>query len=269
MGNHVHLVLVVSDPEKTVKFIQYVKRETSHAINRLMGRRQRTVWKSGFDSPIILDFEKAIERIVYFYTNPQRARLENKIEDYPNFSTWELFQNMGGKLATYHIPRNKIPKLPKATLSLESQEKLANELKESSVGKHWLVVKPFAWLECFKDAESFSNEEVLQMITSKVRQEEEELSLKGKIVGAHQLRLERIDRPHVPKKYGKKMICLSSSKELRIQFIEWFYTQKKYARQAFEDWRSKGINLRPPPGFFSPGGFLNANLLPTVFAGIF
>ena len=54
MGNHLHMLLVVENPEDVSHFMEYFKRETAIARNRLLGRRQRTVWASGCDSPIFL-----------------------------------------------------------------------------------------------------------------------------------------------------------------------------------------------------------------------
>src|SRR5262245_23867743 len=64
MPNHMHLIITIGDSTRTKFFVEYIKRETAHAVNRLQGRRQRTVWVKGYDSPTILDPEKAIARIV-------------------------------------------------------------------------------------------------------------------------------------------------------------------------------------------------------------
>ena len=43
MSNHFHMLLVVQDPEAVSDFLGYVKAEIAHAINRLQGRRQKTI----------------------------------------------------------------------------------------------------------------------------------------------------------------------------------------------------------------------------------
>ena len=63
MANHMHLILIPEAPEHFCAFIEYLKRETAHAVNKLLGRRRRTVWLSGYDSPILLDLEVAKRRI--------------------------------------------------------------------------------------------------------------------------------------------------------------------------------------------------------------
>ena len=64
MGNHVHMGIVVQDPADVPKFCEYFKRESADAINRLQGRVGVTIWKEGYDSPVILDAETAINRII-------------------------------------------------------------------------------------------------------------------------------------------------------------------------------------------------------------
>ena len=57
MANHVHMLVVVDDPACVPAFVGYLKGETAHVVNHLRGRKKRTVWCDGFDSPIILDVE--------------------------------------------------------------------------------------------------------------------------------------------------------------------------------------------------------------------
>jgi REP element-mobilizing transposase RayT len=45
MSNHPHLLIRVEDPEDVPKFVAYVKKETAHALNRLLGVEQHTVWQ--------------------------------------------------------------------------------------------------------------------------------------------------------------------------------------------------------------------------------
>ena len=62
MSNHFHLLMVIEDPQAIPGFMCSVKTETAHMINKLLGRRQRTVWQDGYDSPLLLDAETVIEK---------------------------------------------------------------------------------------------------------------------------------------------------------------------------------------------------------------
>ena len=80
MSNHLHMLLVVNNPDEVPAFMDMIKTESAHAINRLLGRRQRTVWCSGYDSPPVLTLEDIILKINYIYTNPQSADLVDTID---------------------------------------------------------------------------------------------------------------------------------------------------------------------------------------------
>ena len=54
--NQIHMILLIDNPENAYKFIGYVKQETAHALNRLLGRRRKTVWVEDYDAPTILGF---------------------------------------------------------------------------------------------------------------------------------------------------------------------------------------------------------------------
>lgn len=107
MSNHPHLLIRVEDPEDVPKFVAYVKKETAHALNRLLGVEQHTVWQEGYDSPLLGDAAKVVERLVYCYTNPQKANLEDTIERYPGWSTWSEFLKGGGVKAIPRIARKE------------------------------------------------------------------------------------------------------------------------------------------------------------------
>ena len=92
---HVHIILVVDNPEDVPAFIGRFKTESAHSINRLLGRRKRTVWCEGYDSPILASPVDVIREIVYLYTNPSKDDLVDGIEEYPNFSTWENYKTKG------------------------------------------------------------------------------------------------------------------------------------------------------------------------------
>ena len=64
-ANHVHMLIRVCDPQIVSRFIGYFKAESANYLNRLLNRRQRTVWEERFDSPIVLDLDKALQIFAY------------------------------------------------------------------------------------------------------------------------------------------------------------------------------------------------------------
>src|SRR5690606_7344163 len=83
MPNHVHIMVVVKDPQNVPRFVEYLKRESAYVVNALLGRKKHTVWCDGYDSPVILDAETAIRKLTYVSINPLSAELIKKASNYP------------------------------------------------------------------------------------------------------------------------------------------------------------------------------------------
>lgn len=264
MANHIHLVLVVDYPESIPDFVGYLKGELSHAVNNLLGRKKHTVWCDGYDSPRILDQAKVIERIVYLYTNPQKAGLVERIEEYPHCSSWQEFLDGGAELEFFRIPRPAVPKLPRASLSFLAQENITQELLSQGEEEATLFIDPDAWMLCFKEFANADPHQVKEEIVKGVRDKEKHLreAREHPVVGAHALRLESMRKEYVPEKRGKRMICLCSFKELRVVFICWFKEQCAKAREWYLLRKAGNTLANPPPGMFAPGGVLASNLNP-------
>ena len=123
MANHFHLVLLITNPETVSNFIGYIKSKSANAINRLLGIEKQTVWCEGFDSPIILDADAAIDKIIYTYLNPSKARLVDSIDQFPGISSWNAF--------TKHKNSKKVRWIRPSTISpLPSLEMTFSEAKQ-------------------------------------------------------------------------------------------------------------------------------------------
>ena len=210
MSNHCHMNLTIIDPEDLDSFVQYVKRESAHAINRLLGRRKHTVWCDGYDSPQILDVHKAIEHIIYIYTNPQNDNLVEKIDQYPGVCSWKMFINKDYELKRKRIPRSSIKKVFSRFLTKRQQRRIIKAFKKDRLEENTFSLEPFAFLKSFPN--SMSEDEARELIIKGVRTREAELAKERKYpaMGRKKLEAQAINAPHTPKKYGKRMICLSS-----------------------------------------------------------
>jgi len=278
MANHMHLHLVVQDPEDFVAFVGYLKRESAHAINRLLGRKKHTVWCDRYDDPKILDPEKAMQRIVYLYTNPQNANLVETIDEYPNISSWNAFQVGGEELQLRRIARCSIGVLPNGVTSISKQQRFADELEELAGEEQTLLIEPDAWMNCFHELKTSDPEQINSLILKEIREKENELRLarsksRTPVLGARMLKQSDIRKVYTPTKRGKRMICLSSIRKYRQEFIQFYkdYTGYKTREEVKQETRAirapRGHNLRDwlsaiPPGLFAPGGRIFANLLP-------
>jgi hypothetical protein len=91
MGNHIHLIVLVENPSMVESSMGRFKCETAHAVNRLLGRRQVTVWCEGYNSPAILTIDDLVEKLAYVYANPVRAHHSASISEYQGVSSWRIF----------------------------------------------------------------------------------------------------------------------------------------------------------------------------------
>jgi len=264
MANHMHMILVVDDPEHISAFMRYVKSEISHAINRLLDRGKKTIWAEGYDSPIILSADKVIHYIKYIYLNPARAGLVNSIKEYPGVSSWRMFST--DHLATSHdkIPRPTLKPLATPALSVNEQQEIVKTWGHMGLKKQKFVLEPWAWLESFSGLEK---EEVLDRILSGIRTQEEvyreKREARGKtVLGPTALRRQSMAKEYTPKRRNRRMIVLCDDKDLRRRFIEHFRALCDAARAAYESWKRGDLRSKIPPGMFAPKLPVLASALP-------
>lgn len=258
MNNHFHLIVTVTCPEAVKHFIKYLKRESAHAVNRLVGRRKRTIWCAGYDSPIILDLKKLLNIISYIYTNAQTSNQVDKVEDYPGLSSWEMFTSNNLEVNQKRIPRNAIPYVGTGALSVQDQRDVLKILEAASLEVNTFKLSPYAFMKSFPEEEA-TEEEIKATIIEMVREREAEIreARKIPIVGRTKLITQGINLDYKPKKFGKRMICLASSRELRIPYISWF---KSLCEKASYLYKKAIGHAQLPPGAFAPGGYLCANV---------
>jgi REP element-mobilizing transposase RayT len=249
MGNHFHFILRVINPEDVQGFIRYVKSETAHAINRLLGRKQKTIWKGRYDSPLVLDEDKLKDLITYLYLNPVRANLVNSIDEYPGVSSWNMFKSSIKHKFCKKIARNKIKRLYSPTLTPNKQKETV-QYYETESKEFKLTLSP---LNCFKALNS-DRESLQKEIVDHIYSEEKKIRKDRKYepIGITGLRRESMLKAHTPSKHSPKMICLSIHKELRRSLIIHYKYLCDTASKVYEAWKQGNITLKIPPGLFSP-----------------
>jgi len=257
LANHFHMVIVVSDPEAASAFVGYVKSEISHAVNRMLGRRKRTIWDEGYDSPVILDAEKVKQVIAYIYLNPARAHLEESIQRYPGVSSWEMYSGGSHKKTCRSYRRTQIPVLGTPDLSIREQRRLLENMEKKPVREHEFVLEPDAWLDCFGETEGESGEKIKEEILQEIDAEEKALSQERKeegrrVIGATSLRRQSMEKEYVPTTFSPRMLCLSTCKELRKAYLEYYASLCQKAREVYERWKLGDLVARMPAGVFAP-----------------
>lgn len=253
MGNHLHMLLIVDCPQTVADFIDRIKTESAHAINRLLGRRKRTVWCSGYDSPPILTIKNAIDRFAYLYTNPAAANLESSIEQYPGFSSWELFSSQKHSFTAPWVQRPMIETLSSRQLS-ELQDTLYCEQLSAAAKEHnTFLLYPNDWLECFEVPLEHSEKYRLRIIEAVQRREQELAATREHgVIGARKLASQELNAPFTPKKFSQRMWCICSDVEKRRNFITDTKVLRDKGRVAYQHWKKGDFSVPYPQEMFAP-----------------
>lgn len=257
MGNHLHLIAVTKNTTSLDIFMRFLKTESAHAINRLLGKVKGTVWEEGYDSPAVLDLPALQDKLVYIYTNPQRANLVDTISQYPNFSSWNSFTSkVPTSFLGFIIKRpliKRIPRFMSQQQQLSEKKRLLSEAKESIP----FTFDHLAAFSALADSD-LTFKQFQQEVLAAVRAEEDELrksriKAKKHILGVSALLRQSIAKLHIPKKFGTRMLCLAADAVLRRSYIDCFRDWVVSYREAYLSWRDTRPGPFAPPGFFFPG----------------
>ena len=85
-----------------MKFYGEIQKRITDMLKRLLGLEYLEIWEGEPTVAEILDLEKAIERIAYFYANPAQDKLVDSIEEFPGFSSWYDYKKALGKINSEH-----------------------------------------------------------------------------------------------------------------------------------------------------------------------
>jgi REP element-mobilizing transposase RayT len=265
-ATHVHLVLVVHDPDDVPKFLGHFKTESAHMLNRLLGRKKRTIWCKGYDSPKVLTPTKALALISYLYGNPAKDNLVDSIDEYPGFSSWKMFQSGELEKEWKRLRRFHFRTLPRDSHNLRGYTKEAARLLGESREFSTFKLEPNAWLEAFGITDPEEQKRINKRLCERVRTLEQRARRKRerekkKVMGRERLLTEKIDLTYAPSRKGKRMWCLSDKRVLRIQFIAAFKKLKREARAVLAQWRMGNTSEKYPPGLYPPSMPKLANIV--------
>ncbi len=253
-ANHVHLLVRVTDPEHVSSFIGYFKAESAHYLNRLLNRRQRTIWAERFDSPAVLDVEKALELFAYCSLNPVKDGLVLSMRDYPGVSSYPSLLRGETLIPAKSIPRNKVPPLSDATAPQRENRSLSEYFSSEEFQDISITLTPEELRLAFPSTKDSTPEDFRQRLLQTIAKYEE-IYLAEQAgtppLGVSKLLSSSLLTPRNPPIKGKKMICLSCCKDLRQAFILSFRRIKALCRETFRKWRA-GHVVPYPPGMFAP-----------------
>lgn len=256
-ATHVHLIFTVYNPDDVPAFLRHFKTESAHMLNGILGRKKRTIWCSGYDSPKVLTLTKAIAVISYLYANPAKDNLVQSIDEYPGFSTWKMFRS--GQLVKKwkRLRRPQFRELTRDSHNLAGYTREAERLLSDSSEVETFTLKPNAWLEAFgvtdpKEQERMNNKLIERIRTLEERAERKRQREKKRVIGRENLIKQRIDLTYRPSRKGKRMWCLSDRRAVRIRYIQEFKRLRQKARAVLAKWRMGDMSERYPPGLYPP-----------------
>jgi REP element-mobilizing transposase RayT len=266
MGNHIHLIVLVEDPEVVESFMERFKCETAHAVNRLLGRRQVTVWCEGYDSPAILTVEDLIEKVAYVYANPVRAHRADSIRNYPGTSSWSMFTSDQCVKHVKRIRRPLVEPLPKGRLSPTQQTQIAIATEQQAKEILNFTLSPNAWTAAFPNylpVEQFNQRVHFRLQEIELEMQAERRTRQQRIPTPLELLTQPIDAAYSPKKFSRRMWCICRDIPLRKAFIVFIKNLRKKAREVRQQWIRGNRAPEFPVGLFPPCQPILANLLPT------
>jgi len=255
LANHFHLIVRVINPDDVPRFVGYLKGEMAHTVNRLLGRRRKTIFNREYDSPKFLTPEDVKKYIKYLYLNPATSNLESSISKYPGLNSWSVFS--GGKRIIHakKVSRREIKPLPTSSLSITESSKLSAYYVAEAKGRSCLLqITPDAWAESF---EYFDIDRMNQEIKEDIQREEERLTEKRKaenkqVIGATSLKRMSMEKEHKPEKFGKRMTVICSDLMLRIEYLSFYKQLCLEAQEIYRKWKRGLTKLAMPPGMFPP-----------------
>jgi len=265
-ATHIHLVLVVIDPDDVERFFRYFKTESAHMINGLLGRNKRTLWCAGYDSPIVLSPTRALMAIAYLYANPAKDNLETSIDRYPGFSSWKMFRSGELRRRWKRLRRPLFTPIPRDANNLRGYTKRAEEILDASDDIQTFTLEPNAWMEAFgyhsPEQQQKLNEQLIERIRRIEARAERKRVREGKyVVGRERLITQIFDTTYRPKRNGRRMWCLSEKRSVRVEFIRFFRALMQKARAVREQWKLGDVTVPYPPGLYPPSMPKLANVL--------
>jgi hypothetical protein len=265
-ATHIHLVLVVIDPDHVEAFFRYFKTESAHMINGLLGRNKRTLWCEGYDSPIVLTPLRALIAIAYLYSNPAKDNLEVSIDRYPGFSSWRIFQSGSFTRQWKRLRRPQFTAITRDANNLRGYTKFAESIVAASEEVQTFTLEPNAWMEAFgycapEEQQRLNDRLVARIRLLEERAEKQRAREKKRVMGRERLIAQVLDTSYRPERTGRRMWCLSEKRRVRVEFIAFFKVLMQKARAVRERWKLGDVTVAYPPGLYPPSMPKLANAL--------
>ncbi len=259
MSNHAHILLVARNPESLVKFYGIVKKSLTDSIKRLLNIDSLRLWE-GRKVHLVPCPETVVERIAYFYSNPAKADLVDRIEEYPGCSSYEPFRT--GVTELTHDASRAVPwvrahylePLKSRSVSAELDAEIEGELRAKAYYDNELKIEPNGWMAAFNIAESEVgkwNGLVLQKLSENQGEARRLRKMRLKVVmGRDALLRQKIMKSFTPKKTGIAAFVICRDKETRLKWIAEVESIRRHCEHLYHSRFKLGQWTEWPPGVF-------------------
>lgn len=266
MGNHIHIIALVEDPQTVESFMERFKCETAHAVNRLLGRRQVTVWCEGYDSPAILTVHDLVEKLAYVYANPVRAHRCTSIESYQGVSSWQMFTTGQSSRDIKRIRRTFLGPVATGRVSESVRRKEASSVDQQTTESITFILSSDAWMKAFPG--QITREKLTERVYQRIKEIEQEMSALRKRDGItlpsnSEVATQPMDTSYSPKTFGRRMWCICGDIPLRIAFISFIKSLRAKARAVRLRWLCGDWSDPFPIGLFPSCPPMVATLTPS------
>jgi len=148
-------------------------------------------------------------------------------------------------------------KLAPDSHNLRGYTKEAKRVLGESKESYEFVLEPNAWLDAFNITDPKDQARWNGRIVERVRELEERAHKKrvesGKtVIGRQRLMKQKLNTTYRPDRSGRRMWCLSGSREQRRSFIKFLMNLRDEARDVWKRWHMGDFSVPYPLGLYPP-----------------
>ena len=253
MGNHYHMILA-GNATRVSSFANYVDGEIAKRMMRFFpGWWGPSFWEGRFHEQHLPTVAAVINKIIYVFSNPLKARLVSKLSTYPGASSvkaLESFDNCTSSLCPFTFPRFFKP-LKSGYISKRKDMELVKEQYLNRCGSLELKTDLFGWSRCFKER-SLSKAEILARIKDEIAAAEKVAEKHG-VIGAERLQLQALNKEYRPEKKPKAKTPFVDCPDAEVR--KYCIAKYRYFRaRCREAWNQvkQGLDAAWPWGAFVP-----------------
>jgi hypothetical protein len=148
------------------------------------------------------------------------------------------------------VPPSSLPVLKNRQFSKADIKQLSQAFDEAESTLQELSVDPLNWLDCFEER---VRKEILDRLSAVERLENRKRNESRRLIPDPELLQHQ--NPHMyykPKKFGIRVFCLSTDREIRAEFISRYRAFCQACSKTWHSWIAGDFSATLPPDAFCP-----------------